>query len=547
MKRLSILASLAILLAGSAWAQQNERGLTITKRSETARVALVIGNSKYQSSPLLNPGNDARDIAASLQEMGFEVIARENLSQNDMKKAIREFGEKIRQGGVGLFYYAGHGVQVEGRNYLIPVDANIGHEQEVEYESVDVGFLLAQMENAKNTLNIVILDACRNNPFVRSFRTAKSGLAAVDAPGGTLIAYSTSPGSVASDGTGRNGIYTQALLKAMRTPGMKIEEVFKQVRIEVQQKTGGQQIPWELSSLIGDFYFGEAAARTAGPATKGGELPAKETSAKPNATTPPVGAPVNFAELLQRLATGQDRSTSVRDTSNYERVTRYRRYKMENGKEKTLDVREIVLSVNPSMTRNTGEQPKFIVISDTGRKNRQYPPPGGPRLGPYPRRGGPPPQGDGEPPPDQAQEKELFNGFHALWEVAMFPLTSARINHYEIKKLGEDKGRLLIRFTAKAEVTDMALANGTVEVDPLSGEVLKAHIERIQNLDKIMKNADKFKSLDLTVEYSSFDGGIRMPVTATGIGVSDLQIFQGNIQISLQERNHKAPLGKDQK
>jgi hypothetical protein len=540
MKRLSILALLLALLASFSFAQEAQRGITISKGSGTARVALVIGNSAYQSSPLLNPGNDARDIANSLKEMGFEVIARENLSQNDMKKAIREFGEKIRQGGVGLFYYAGHGVQVEGRNYLIPVDATINHEQEVEYESVDLGFLLAQMENARNTLNIVILDACRNNPFVRSFRTTKGGLAAVDAPSGTLIAYSTSPGKVASDGEGRNGIYTQALLKAMRTQGMKLEEIFKQVRIEVQQKTGGQQVPWELSSLVGDFYFGEAPAKVA-------ELPSKgvEATAKPSTVPQPLRAPASFSELLQRLAAGQDRSRAMRDTSNYERVTKYRRYKMEDGKEKTLEAREIVLSVNPSMTRSTGEQPRFIVVSDTGKKNRgQYAQPAAPMSGPRMGRGGPPMQATGGQA-DQAQDKEFIAAFHALWELAFFPLTSARINNYEIKKISEAKDRLQIAFTFKPEVKDVSLASGMAEIDPLTGEVLRLHIEAIQSLDKIMKDVDKLKSLNLTVEYSSFEGGVKMPISATGRSVSDLQIFKGNVQFSLLERNHKAPLTID--
>lgn len=222
-----------------------------------ARTALVIGNGKYADVPLKNPPNDAADMAAALRSLGFEVLSYTDLDQNGMKRAIREFGAKLRaKGGVGLFYYAGHGVQSKGVNYLIPVGAKVDTEEEVEYESVEAGLVLAQMESAKNGMNIVILDACRNNPFARSFRSSQKGLASIDAPSGTLLAYSTAPGSVASDGAGRNGVYTQELLKQIKTPGLSIEDVFKQVRISVRGATNGKQTPWESSSLIGDFYFG---------------------------------------------------------------------------------------------------------------------------------------------------------------------------------------------------------------------------------------------------------------------------------------------------
>jgi hypothetical protein len=238
--------------------QDKERALSLKPSQPTERrVALVMGNSNYKDTPLLNPVNDARDMAQLLGKLGFEVLHGENLSLNEMKRLIRAFGDKIANGGVGLFYYAGHGAQIKGTNYLIPVDAQIRKEEEVEYESLDVGFALAQMESARNRLNIVILDACRNNPFARSFRSAKSGLASIDAPSGTLIAYATAPGSVASDGDGRNGLYTMELLTAIRNPGAKLEDVFKRVRIAVQARTAGQQVPWESSSLTGDFYFTE--------------------------------------------------------------------------------------------------------------------------------------------------------------------------------------------------------------------------------------------------------------------------------------------------
>jgi len=289
-----IVFTLGLSLVPSAYAQ-SRRHLTLEISNAEKRVALVIGNSTYTAAPLKNPVNDARDMAQSLVALGFEVIHRENLNQNDMKRSIRAFGEKIRGGGIGLFYYAGHGVQVRGINYLIPVDAKVEGEEEVEYECVDAGFVLAQMENARNRMNIMILDACRNNPFARSFRSASRGLAQMDAPSGTLIAYSTAPGSVASDGNARNGIYTQELLKFIRTSNLSIEEVFKRVRISVRKLTQSKQTPWESSSLTGDFYFtGSATPKgsTNSPSeaslssSKNTEQPQPITSQTPKPVTP---------------------------------------------------------------------------------------------------------------------------------------------------------------------------------------------------------------------------------------------------------------------
>jgi hypothetical protein len=216
----------------------------------------VIGNGTYTNAPSLkNPPNDATDMANALSNVGFTVEHGINLTQRQMKAMIRGFGQKVKGGGQGLFYFAGHGVQLRGRNYLIPVDADIRSEADIEDQGVDVNLVLGLMDEAGNGLNVVILDACRNNPFARSFRSAANGLAQVDAPTGTLIAYATAPGSIASDGQARNGLYTQELLRYMRTPGMSIEEIFKQVRIQVRSKTQGKQVPWESSSLTGDFYF----------------------------------------------------------------------------------------------------------------------------------------------------------------------------------------------------------------------------------------------------------------------------------------------------
>jgi hypothetical protein len=236
----------------------------------TQRVALVIGNSAYKEGPLANPVNDARAIAKALQESGFDVTTLENADKAAMGTALRAFGAKLRGGGTGLFYYAGHGMQIKGSNYLIPVGANIENEDEVAYSAVDAQAVLDKMEAAGNVANIMILDACRNNPFARSTRGGPQGLAQMDAPVGTLVAYATSPGRVASDGAGANGLYTQHLLAAIRQPGIKAEEVFKQVRSNVRRDSQGKQITWESTSMEGDFYFrgGPGAAVLEGGATR---------------------------------------------------------------------------------------------------------------------------------------------------------------------------------------------------------------------------------------------------------------------------------------
>ncbi|HZI17761.1 MAG TPA: tetratricopeptide repeat protein [Pyrinomonadaceae bacterium] len=244
-------------------ARSQDRGIRVSTEAAERRIALVIGNGSYATAPLKNPPNDASDMAAALSKVGFTVNHGTNLTQRQMKGLIREFGQKLKAGGQGLFYFAGHGVQLRGRNYLIPVDADITSEADVEDQGVDVNLVLGLMDEAGNGLNVIILDACRNNPFARSFRSASNGLAQVEAPTGTLVAYSTAPGRVARDGGGRNGAYTAELLKQMSMPGLLIEEVMKRVRASLKQQTKGEQVPWESSSLVGDFYFIRAAGEAA--------------------------------------------------------------------------------------------------------------------------------------------------------------------------------------------------------------------------------------------------------------------------------------------
>ena len=221
------------------------------------RVALVIGNAAYAPpADLRNPVNDAEDMAQTLRGAGFDVLVRTNATQRQMQQALREFAGTLAPGGVGLFYFAGHGVQVKGRNFLVPIGATITSEAEVEDEAIDVNSVLARMSEVGSRVNIVVLDACRDNPFARNLRTAARGLASIgDAPSGTLIAYATGPGRVAADGTGRNGVYTGELVKAMREPGLTLEAVFKRAIRGVRHATREQQVPWFLSSVDGDFVF----------------------------------------------------------------------------------------------------------------------------------------------------------------------------------------------------------------------------------------------------------------------------------------------------
>lgn len=247
MLRRFILLSAAVLCFCSLQASAGER------------YALVVGNSNYShTTPLANPGNDARVMSSVLTEAGFEVTTLLDADLGSMKKALLKFGRQLRGEGVdaGLFYYAGHGVQLEGENYLVPVSAAITSEDEIDLEAVNVNSFLRVMNSSNADINIIILDACRNNPFAGSARSAARGLAPVDAPKGTIIAYATAPGDVALDGSGGNSPYTSALARAISTgKGRTIEAVFKAARSEVLAVTQERQVPWETSSITGDFYF----------------------------------------------------------------------------------------------------------------------------------------------------------------------------------------------------------------------------------------------------------------------------------------------------
>ncbi|MGJ5178088.1 caspase family protein [Bradyrhizobium oligotrophicum] len=234
------------------------------------RVALVIGNSSYQNAPPLeNPDNDAHAVAKLLNSAGFEVITATDLTQNEMLKVVQDFSSRVAAHGpnaVAMVYYAGHGVQLAGENYLIPIDARIAAPSDLTTSTVRLVDLMATLDAIPSRMRIVVLDACRNNPFP-AVNDAGRGLAIVDAPNGSIVGYSTSPGEEALDGRGEHSPYTQAFLNLARQPNLPIEQLFKRVRLQVNQTTDGRQTPWESSSLTSDFtFFGDTLVAAARPA-----------------------------------------------------------------------------------------------------------------------------------------------------------------------------------------------------------------------------------------------------------------------------------------
>lgn len=246
------------------------------------KIALVIGNSDYKHAvPLKNPVNDALDMAKALKNLNFEVRLLTDANKSDIDRAAEEFVLKlVATKGVGMFFYAGHGSQLEGDNYLIPVDTYIEKETEIKDKGFNIAVLMSSMKKANNLANIIVLDACRDNPFTGGFHDnsrslgensdsrglknksikLSSGLSKLDAPPNTILAFATAPGRVAKDGEGRNSPYTEQLIEKMQMEGITVEQVFKEVRAEVIDQTNGQQVPWESSSLVSDFYFVEKKA-----------------------------------------------------------------------------------------------------------------------------------------------------------------------------------------------------------------------------------------------------------------------------------------------
>lgn len=224
-------------------------------KASGSRVALIIGNKDYVHNPLRNPLKDARAIRDKLKKLGFDIVYRENATLQQMEKATEEFKRKLSGQSVGLFYYSGHGLQYEGENYLVPVNDSGINEASLKYKAFNLGLVLDNMKSSAQPVSIIILDACRDNPF-RGFRsTGSRGLVPVSGPTGSIIAFATAPGQTASDGSGDNGIYTTHLLSHLEEPGITVEQMFKKVRQDVEEDTHKKQIPWENSSLSGEFCF----------------------------------------------------------------------------------------------------------------------------------------------------------------------------------------------------------------------------------------------------------------------------------------------------
>lgn len=283
---------------------------TVTSQS---RHALVIGNSNYKHGPLQNPRNDANDMGTVLRRCGFDVILKVDCTKRMMQEAMDDFSRRLREGGTALFYYAGHGLNVDGRNYLVPLDATLATQGDVQYECVDAGQVLARLEDAGTTVNIIILDACRNNPLARSWRrSAASGLASMDAPTGSIIAFATAPGSVASDGTGRNGLYTSCLLSHIEKPGVPLVQALLSAHGDVKAKSASEQIPWLSISFTGEFYFvpGSGTQQVA-------SLPPAQPPAVPPSPAPETQKPeeqrTNVAMVSSNVAPASSSQTKVFD------------------------------------------------------------------------------------------------------------------------------------------------------------------------------------------------------------------------------------------
>jgi uncharacterized caspase-like protein len=285
-----------------------------------SRIALVIGNATYLDAPLANSVNDAHLIAASLKQVGFKVTEYANLDLDHLRKAIQAFGDQLTAAGeqrAGLVYYSGHGVQAGGHNYLIPVSASIHKEADLELQAVEASALLRQMEGAGAGVNIVVLDACRNNPFQSRTRSLSKGLAQMKAGEGEFfLAYATAPDTEAQDGSGANSPYAKALAAAIALPGIGIEEAFKRVRAQVLKESDNQQQPWESSSLLTSFYFKPEMA----PVQRAQEAPGPYPSATASTDPPPLtgAALVVWAMAFgihPRPAHGQDGAQMLRDES----------------------------------------------------------------------------------------------------------------------------------------------------------------------------------------------------------------------------------------
>ena len=317
-------------------------------RAASGRVALVIGNGAYKEAPLANPVRDAALMTKTLRQVGFEVIQATDANRKSMQDAFVKFGRKLNEEGrVGLFYYAGHGVQVDGQNYLLPVDVEIRSEAEVRLQGINLNEVLVTLGDGAQRLGIAILDACRNNPFAGLTRGGGRGLAPVVAPAGTLIAFATAPGEVAYDGNGVNSPYTTALAQAIPVKGLAIEDVFKRTRQRVMAATRRAQVPWEHSSLVGRFVFAPAIGGAAAPA----------------AVATPAAAPVQVAadEAKQFYVRGFNLEKQARTKAEWIQAAALYRSAADRGSAAAMRQLALLFDRGRGVSRNSGRAAHFIL------------------------------------------------------------------------------------------------------------------------------------------------------------------------------------------
>jgi uncharacterized caspase-like protein len=326
------------------------------------RVALVVGNSAYKEvGTLANPVNDASEIASALKASGFDVILGTNVDKRAFDNKVRDFAGLLESADVAIFFYAGHGLQVAGRNYLIPVDAHLQGERDLDFDAENLDFILKQMELGRaDKTNIVFLDACRDNPFsqnlARSMGTRSisigKGLAQVDTGVGTFIAYSTQPGNVALDGKGKNSPFTAALAKHVREPGRDLTSVMIETRKDVLAATGGKQVPWDHSALTGEFYFQPTAAQRSATASPG------ETAAP---ATPAPRSPEETGNIVA-LAQARERLRQLEEENQADQQRIFDKQYETGGAESTTSRNNLSMEIGKiqmQMVRRGQEQKKL--------------------------------------------------------------------------------------------------------------------------------------------------------------------------------------------
>ena len=337
-----------------AWVWAQSEGAL--KLMRAPKVALVIGNSNYKNEPLKNPANDAHAIGGALKSAGFDVTTRLDASHGEMVKAMQAYTQTLAQRqAVGLFYFAGHGLQLAWRNYMVPVDANVRTAADIQAQCAELGELLAGITKARNPLNVIILDACRDNPFGNLSGVDQKGLSQMDAPPSTLLAYATAPGNVASDGEGANGLYTEHLLREIGVPEAKVEDVFKRVRLHVRRRTNGQQIPWESTSLEEDFWF----------------VPPKALSAVAEAEAERERKQQEAAREKQRLAEEAERKRKLEEAQRQARLAAEEAERKRKEELAALEKQRLVDEAERKRKQELALQEAQRVAEVTERKRRE--------------------------------------------------------------------------------------------------------------------------------------------------------------------------------